>query len=122
MILDNIDEKKYSLIITIVKKNLGQNIIDISKNSGAEGGTVILGRGIAEQNIYLDILGTDFDPNKEIILTLVKEEDVDNVISTISNEANLSNPGNGIAFVIDVKNHRGIAHLLEKWTIKNGGI
>lgn len=122
MIVDNIDEKKYSLIITIVKKDLGRNIIDISKESGAEGGTIILGRGTAEQNIYLNILGTDFDPEKEIIFTLVKKEDVDNVISTIYDKANLSKPGNGIAFVIDVKSHRGIAHLLERWTCKNGGV
>lgn len=119
---DNIDERKYSLIITIVRKNLGCDVIDISKKSGAEGGTVILGKGIAEKNIYLDVLGVDFNPEKEIVLTLVQQQDVENVLNAISNKANLNNPGNGIAFVIDVKNHCGISHLLEKWTSKNGGV
>lgn len=119
---NNINENKYSLIITIVKKGLGQDVIDVSKKSGAEGGTVILGKGIAEQNIYEDVLRVDFDPEKEIILTLVQQKYVDDVINSISDKANLNRPGNGIAFVIDVKNHLGITHLLEKWTHRNGGV
>ncbi|WIV12661.1 P-II family nitrogen regulator [Proteiniborus sp. MB09-C3] len=121
MTVDNIDRKKYSLIITIVRKGLGSDVIDISKNSGAEGGTIILGNGIAEECVYQNILGMDYNPEKEIILTLVQQKAADNVINAISNGANLNKPGNGIAFVIDVKNHLGIAHLLEKWTDKKGG-
>lgn len=121
MTVDNTDKTKYSLIITIVRKGLGTHVIDISKNSGAEGGTIILGKGIAEESVYQELLGMDFNPEKEIILTLVQQEDADKVIDAISNKADLDKPGNGIAFIIDVKNHLGIAHLLEKWVGKKGG-
>ena len=121
MTVDNTDKRKYSLIITIVRKGLGTHVIDISKNSGVEGGTIILGKGIAEESVYQELLGMDFDPEKEIILTLVQQEDADKIIDAISNEAKLDKPGNGIAFIIDVKNHLGIAHLLEKWVGKKGG-
>ena len=121
MTVDNAGKRKYSLIVTIVRKGLGPHIIDITKKSGANGGTILLGKGIAEESIYQNVLGMDFEPEREIILTLVQHEDADNVINTISNEANLDKPGNGIAFIIDVKNHLGITHLLEKWTGKKGG-
>ncbi len=121
MTVNNADKRKYSLIITIVRKGLGSCVIDISKNSGAEGGTILLGKGIAEESIYQDILGMDFEPEREIILTLVQQEDADNVLDAILSGAKLDKPGNGIAFIIDVKNHLGITHLLEKWTGKKGG-
>lgn len=121
MTVNNSGKRKYSLIITIVRKGLGTSIIDITKNSGAEGGTILLGKGIADKSIYQDILGMDFDLERDIVLTLVQQEDADNVVDAISSEANLDKPGNGIAFIIDVKNHLGITHLLDKWTGKKGG-
>jgi len=121
MAVENTDKRKYNLIITIVKKGLGPKVIDISKSSGASGGTIILGKGIAEKSIYQELLGIDFDPEKEIVLTLVQEEIADDVINAIANEVNLDKPGNGIAFIIDVKNHLGISHLLERLTDKKGG-
>ncbi|SCG84408.1 nitrogen regulatory protein P-II [Proteiniborus sp. DW1] len=121
MTVNNADKSKYSLIITIVKKGLGPSIIDITKNSGADGGTILLGKGIADKNIYQNVLGMDFELERDIILTLVQQEDADNVLDAISSEASLNKPGNGISFIIDVKNHLGITQLLDKWTSKKGG-
>ncbi|MFA5523536.1 MAG: P-II family nitrogen regulator [Tissierellales bacterium] len=121
MKLDDTNKRKYSLIITIVRKGLGSHVIDISKNSGAEGGTIVLGKGIAEENVYQEFLELDFNPEKEIILTLVQQDNADKIIDAISSEAELDKPGNGIAFIIDVKNHLGITHLLEKWAGQKGG-
>lgn|SRR5690554_3568041 len=118
---NDINHEKFNMIITIVKKGLGSKIIEVSKKSGAEGGTIILGKGIAEKKIYQELLGIDFNPEKEVVLTLVQHNHIDEVLEAITNRADLNKPGKGIAFVIDIKAYCGIAHLLDRWKSTDGG-
>jgi len=103
----------YKLIVTIVKKGAASKIIAASKKAGADGGTVFLGRGTAGKSIYLDLLGMNFDPEKEIILSGVKEDKVDSVLQAILEEGKLNKPGKGISFVINIKGLAGIVHLMK---------
>jgi nitrogen regulatory protein PII len=106
--------KQYKLIITIVKKGMGSKVVAETKKVGAEGGTVIFGNGTAKKSVYLDLLGINFDPEKEIILTIACESVVDNIIKTVQGMLKLDKPGNGISFVLNVKGLTGIMHLLNQ--------
>lgn len=106
-------EEKYKLIITIVKKGLASRVVSSTKKAGVEGGTILLGKGTANKNIYLKFLGIDYDPEKEIILTLVKQEMVDPILEVIIRETQLDKPGKGVGFVINIKELAGICHLLK---------
>lgn len=103
----------FKLLFIIVKKNLSRDVIKAVKKSGAEGGTVLLGRGIGTHDAG-SILGVKVEPEKAIILCLVKNELVDRVISNVHSTAKLDKPGTGIAFVVNSKSICGIAHLLNK--------
>lgn len=103
----------YKLIVTIVKKGAASKIVAATKKAGAEGGTILFGKGTANKNIYLDFLGMDFEPEKEVILTFVKQEIAEDILAVITREANLNKPGKGIGFVIDIKRLTGIMHLLK---------
>ena len=103
---------KHKLIITVVKKGLATKIINATKAVGAEGGTIFLGEGSARENIYLDILGISFEPEKEIILSYVKAEIADKVLDTIREFANLDKVGTGISMIVDIKSITGIYHLM----------
>lgn len=105
---------QYKLIITIVKRGEASKIVAATKKSGAGGGTILLGRGTASQNIYLQILGMEYEPEKEIILTLVDSEKTGEILEVITKEAQLNKPGKGIAFVISDKAIVGAFHLLKK--------
>lgn len=101
---------KIDLIVTIVSKGHASEVINASKKAGAEGGTIIHGRGTG---IHEDakIFGIPIEPEKEIILTLIDHDKMDKVLKAIEKELCLDKPGKGIAFVLDVKKVVGICHL-----------
>ena len=57
----------------------------------------------------------NFEPEKEIVLTVVSADKVEGVLQAIMDEAKLNKPGNGIGFVVNLKELTGIAHMLKAW-------
>jgi nitrogen regulatory protein P-II 1 len=105
------DSLKQDLIVTIVKKGYCECIVEATKTAGAEGATIIpaRGTGIHEQK---KLLGIPIEPEKEIILTIVSEENTEKVLAAIIRAGKLEKPATGIAFVIDLKKVVGVVHLL----------
>ncbi|MBU5266599.1 P-II family nitrogen regulator [Virgibacillus proomii] len=103
----------YDLIVTIINKGDCEKVVDASKRAGAEGGTILSGRGtgIHEQAKLFNIL---IEPEKEVVLTLINKEKTNDVLKTIEEEAELNTAGKGIAFVIDVEQTIGINHVLNQ--------
>lgn len=105
-------QDKYELIVTIVNKTQADTVVDASKKAGAEGGTIIYGRGsgIHEKAKLFSLL---IEPEKEIVLTLIKKEKTQKVLEAIVEATNLNEPGHGIAFVLDVDATAGICHAFD---------
>ncbi|ACB83941.1 P-II family nitrogen regulator [Natranaerobius thermophilus] len=103
---------KFDLIITIVNKGRSRLVVEAAKNAGAEGGTVLGGRGTGVRE-KAKLLGITIEPEKEIILTLVPREDAEDILDAIIKEAELNKPGKGISFILEVKRVAGITHLLD---------
>lgn len=103
---------EFKLLIIIVKKNLSRKVIKACKAAGAEGGTVLPGRGTGTHDTS-SIFGVKVEPEKDIILCLTPNMIIDDVIKSASKSAKLDKPGTGIAFVVNSKNICGIAHLLD---------
>ncbi|MGO4889215.1 P-II family nitrogen regulator [Anaerobacillus sp. MEB173] len=103
----------YDLIVTIVNKGYSEKVVDASKKAGAEGGTIIYGRGtgIHEQAKLFSI---QIEPEKELILTLITRDKTDEVLNSIMIEAELDKPGKGIAFVLEVERTVGINHIMNR--------
>lgn len=99
-----------SLIVSIVRKGWGNTVLEASVRAGATGGTVLLGRG-AGVNEKESIFGIPIEPEKEIVLTLVQENDIDAILQEIVRSAELDQPGHGLAFVMLVKKVLGIPHM-----------
>lgn len=112
-------ECSYDLIVTIVNKGDSEKVVEASRNSGAEGGTILSGRGtgIHEQ---AKLFGLTIEPEKELVLTLIKNELTSRVLEAIVDEIQLNRPGKGIAFVIKVERVVGISHLMETDAGKQG--
>lgn len=103
------EEKQYDLIVTIVNKGDAETVIEASRNAGADGGTIISGRGtgIHEQ---IKLFNMAIEPEKELVLTLVPRNIKDKVLSAINENERLDEPGKGIAFVLEVEKVLGINH------------
>ena len=111
--------ENFDLIVTIVNKNTSERIIKASKKAGAEGGTIIYGRGTGIRETKT-LLGIPIEPEKEIILTIVPREIMEKVQEAIIEAGELDKPGSGISFVVELKKVSGICHLciLENGTDK----
>ncbi len=103
--------KKVSLIITIVRQGWGDKVIEASMKAGAQGGTILMGRGVGVHEKQ-KILGIPIEPEKEIVLTVVYPDDSEAILKEICEACELEKPGAGIAFVVPVERVVGIAHLL----------
>lgn len=99
----------FDLIVTIVNKGYAIEVIQSSRKAGAEGCTVVPGRGAG---IHEDkkIFGIPIEPEKEIVLTLINKQKTELVLKTIQEDLKLDEPGKGIAFVLDVEKVVGICH------------
>lgn len=103
---------KYDLLIIIVKKGNSKIVIDVAMKQGAQGSTVINGRGssVHETN---KILGISIEPEKEIVLIVVNKNKTDIILDMINKEAELEKPGRGIGFALDVEKVVGFNEIVE---------
>lgn len=105
-------EMKFQLIVSIVNKGDCGIVIDSSLEAGAEGGTIITGRGSGiHENAKL--FSFAIEPEKDIVLTLVPADRTEKVLEAIVTATKLNESGHGIAFVLDVEKTTGINHLVE---------
>ncbi|MFA6860139.1 MAG: P-II family nitrogen regulator [Clostridia bacterium] len=105
--------KKYAfdLIVSVVNDGFSDYVVETARNAGASGATIIKGRGtsIHETDKFL---GISIQPEKELILVLVKKEDRNRIMTEICASAHLNEQGKGLCFSLPVSNMQGIAHLL----------
>lgn len=101
---------KFDLIVTIVNKGIAPDVIKASKAAGAEGGTILSGRGSGIHETA-KIFGFPIEPEKDIILTLIEKGKTEQVLQAIEEKTGLKEPGKGIAFVLNVEKTEGICHL-----------
>lgn len=92
----------YKLIISIVPHDCGEIITNAAKDAGAGGGSIIMGRGTAENSI-LQLLGLG-DTSKDIVYIVVEADKKDSVLNAIVTAAGEKKAHFGVLFTIDVGN------------------
>lgn len=110
--MSNKEEMEFQLIVSIVNKGHCGTVIDASLEAGAEGGTIITGRGSGIHE-KAKIFSFAIEPEKEVVLTLVPSDRTEKVLDAIVKATKLNELGNGIAFVLEVEKTTGINHLIE---------
>ncbi len=98
----------YQMIFCIVNAGYSQVVMEAAKEAGARGGTVIHGRGTANREAE-DIFHIVIQPDKEILMILVKKDVKDDVLTALNQAGGLSTAGQGIAFSMPVDRVIGIS-------------
>ncbi|MBI2329125.1 MAG: P-II family nitrogen regulator [Chloroflexi bacterium] len=101
------------LIVTIVNKGWGDTVLEASMKAGAEGGTILLGRGVGIHEKQT-ILGISIEPEKEVVLSVTYPDKKDAILQEIVRAAELKKPGAGIAFVVPIAQVAGVVHLFHQ--------
>lgn len=101
---DNAIFKKLTIVVNL---GMADDIMDIARAAGARGGTILHGRGTGAA--YTEkLFGIAIEPEKEWIVILVPTAMADRVIAALEEAHDFESPGNGILFVEDVSDVRGV--------------
>jgi nitrogen regulatory protein PII len=101
---------QYVLIITVVNRSHAEDVVAAARSAGAEGSTIINARGTGIHE-KMSFFGVTIEPEKEIVLTMIRKDIADDVMAAIVKAAKLDAPGKGIAFMLDVEKVAGVAHM-----------
>lgn len=102
--------QEFDLIITIVNRGFDDVVMEAARSAGATGGTVFNARGAGVHEAE-KFFGISIQPEKDIILILVKSEYRKQIMHAIRNEAGLNKEGRGLSFSIPVEDVCGIVHM-----------
>jgi len=103
----------YKFIVAMVKPNLTEMVVNLAKQVGATGATIIpaSGTGAHEAKTFF---GLSLDIRTDVVLFLVDRELVEPVLSAIKEAGRFNEPGTGIAFVLAVEQTAGFESQLSK--------
>lgn len=110
--MDSIKDREYDLILTFVNRGFADQVVDAARSAGAQGGTVFYARGTGIHEVE-KFFAISIQPEKEVILNLVKHEDTQKVMHAIVDAAGLKTEGKGLAFALPVSDVAGIVHSFE---------
>ncbi len=95
---------KHELIIVISNHGFADDIMNSAKQAGAKGGTIIHGRGTADEET-VKFFGLTIQPEKEILLIVTKAETKEDIMLAITSEHGVNQKARAVCFslpIIDV--------------------
>ncbi len=105
---------RFKLILSSVKADITDHIVDTAKEAGATGATIIpaRGTGIHEAKTFF---GLSLEAQTDIIMLLVEEHLVLKILDTIKEAGKFHEPGTGIAFVLPIEHVVGLESQVERF-------
>lgn len=103
----------FELIITVVNRGFADDVVDAARAAGAHGGTVLYARGTGIHEAQ-KFFGITIEPEKEVVLTLVRSDEKKAIMKSICKGAGLTTEGRGLSFSLPVDDVRGIVHLMQE--------
>ncbi len=97
----------YEVIFVIVDNHRGEEVVSIAEKYGSKGATIIHGRGSGVHE-KASIFNITIEPEKEIVMMLVKTEKHDEILNGLSEDLNIQDPGQGIIFSASVNQALGL--------------
>jgi len=102
----------FKLIVSMVKSDRTDQIVEAAKKAGGSGATIVpaRGTGIHEAKTFF---GLTLEAQTDVVLFLLDERRVEAVLKAIHKAGQFQEAGTGIAFVIDVDRVVGLESQLE---------
>ena len=105
---------RFKLILSTVKPEITDKIVDAVKKEGATGATIIpaRGTGIKEAKTFF---GLTLEAQTDIIMLLAEEHVAEKLLTVIKKAGQFGKPGTGIAFILPVEHVAGLESQMEKF-------
>ena len=97
--------KKLKLLITVVERQKGEFYLDVISQFGVNCQMVMGGLGTATSDL-VELLG--LEPHKAVILSVVREDRVDEIMQVLEDKFATIRNGKGVAFAIPLSGVVGV--------------
>ncbi len=92
--------KELKALYIIVNAGFSGEVVDIARELGAGGATILNARGSAAKP--QTILGITIDTEKEIVLSVVEKEIADKIMAAVKENAGVGTNAHGLCFYLPV--------------------
>ena len=96
------------VIFAIVNAGFAEEVMDVAREQGVRGGTILNARGVARQEAA-EFFGITLHAEKKILMMVVEKEIRDRVLNAIYKEMGMAKAAQGIAFSLPVSDAAGLA-------------
>ena len=105
----------HEVIFAIVNSGYAEDVMDIAREQGARGGTILNARGVVKEDAAA-FFGITLHQEKEILMMVVEKSIRDNVLNAIYKQMGMDKKAKGIAFSLPVSDVAGLApvHVAEE--------
>ena len=103
----------YEVIFAIVNAGFAEEVMDVAKEQGARGGTIINARGVAREEAAA-FFGITLHAEKEFLMMVVEKGIRDAVLNAIYKEMGMAKKAKGIVFSLPVSDVAGLAMPVEQ--------
>ena len=98
----------HEVIFAIVNAGYAEDAMDVAREHGARGGTIISGRGIAREK-EATFFGITAHSEKEILMLVVEKEIRNEVLHALYKQMGMQKKAHGIVFSLPVSEAAGLA-------------
>ena len=103
----------HEVIFAIVNSGFAEDVMDVARQQGARGGTILNARGVAKEDAAA-FFGITLHAEKEILMMVVEKDIRDGVLTAIYKEMGMAKAAQGIAFSLPVSDVAGLVQIEEK--------
>ena len=103
----------HEVIFAIVNSGFAEDVMDVARDLGVRGGTILNARGAANEEAAA-FFGITLHAEKEILMMVVEKELRDTVLNAIYKEMGMAKKAQGIAFSLPVSDAAGLVQQEEK--------
>ena len=97
----------YEVIFAIVNEGYAEDVMDVARQQGARGGTILNARGVTREDAAA-FFGITLNTEKEIVMMVVPKNIKDNILNAIYREMGMAKKAQGIAFSLPVTDAAGL--------------
>ena len=102
----------HEVIFAIVNAGFAEDAMEVAREQGVRGGTILIGRGVAREK-EAAFFGISIHAEKEVLMMVVEKDIRDNVLSALYKQMGMGKKAQGIAFSLPVSDVAGLVKLPE---------
>ena len=99
---------QHEVIFAIVNAGYAEDAMEVAREQGARGGTIISGRGVAREK-EAAFFGITIHAEKEILMLVVEKEIRDQVLHALYKRMGMQQKAQGIVFALPVAEAAGLS-------------